>query len=140
MKNTIRAADYVLDLGPGAGVHGGELVAAGTVEEVCKASRSITGKYLTGEFKVDVPRERTQGRPEKGWLEIRGASENNLQNIDVRVPLGTLTCVTGVSGSGKVRWWMMCCGERFIVNGMDRRRNTEHTIRLRAAICWIRRS
>ena len=100
-EDTIRAADYVLDLGPGAGVHGGELVAAGTVEEVCKASRSITGKYLTGEFKVDVPRERTQGRPEKGWLEIRGASENNLQNIDVRVPLGTLTCVTGVSGSGK---------------------------------------
>jgi len=100
-EDTIRAADYVLDLGPGAGVHGGELVAVGTVEDVCKTSRSITGRYLTGEFKVEVPRERVQGSPEKGWLEIRGASENNLQNIDVRMPLGTLICVTGVSGSGK---------------------------------------
>ena len=100
-EDTIREADYLIDLGPGAGIHGGELVAAGTVESVSKSKRSITAKYLTGEFKIDVPVTRIKGRPEKGWLEVRGAAENNLNEIDVRIPLGTLTCVTGVSGSGK---------------------------------------
>jgi excinuclease ABC subunit A len=76
-------------------------VAAGTVESVCKSKRSITAKYLTGEFKIDVPAGRVQGNPEKGWLEVKGAAENNLNHIDVKIPLGTLTCVTGVSGSGK---------------------------------------
>ncbi len=100
-EETIRAADYVMDLGPGAGVHGGELVVAGSLKEVCQSKRSITAKYLTGEYKIDVPKSRAMANPEKGWLVIRGASENNLKDIDVRIPLGMLTCVTGVSGSGK---------------------------------------
>jgi len=99
--DTIRAADYILDLGPGAGVHGGELVAAGTLPEILAAKKSLTGQYLTGELKIDVPKKRNQPTEERGWLEVLGCAENNLQNIDVRIPLGTFTCVTGVSGSGK---------------------------------------
>ena len=99
--DTIRAADYILDLGPGAGVHGGELVAAGTLPEILAAKKSLTGQYLTGELKIEVPKKRLQPSEEKGWLELLGCTENNLQNIDVRIPLGTFTCVTGVSGSGK---------------------------------------
>ena len=98
---TIEAADYLLDLGPGAGVHGGELVASGTLDEVRKSKRSVTAKYLTGEWKIDVPKERAMAAPEKGWLIVRGAAENNLCEIDVRIPLGAFVCVTGVSGSGK---------------------------------------
>jgi excinuclease ABC subunit A len=100
-EDTIRAADYVLDLGPGAGVRGGELVAAGTVEEVLKNPRSLTAKYLTGELNIPLPRKRVKPSDERGWLEIIGAAENNLKKIDVRIPLGTLTGITGVSGSGK---------------------------------------
>jgi excinuclease ABC subunit A len=99
--DTIRAADYILDLGPGAGVHGGHLVAAGTLPEILAHTNSLTGQYLTGELKITVPKKRVQPTEEKGWLEIIGAKENNLQSINVRIPLGTLTCVTGVSGSGK---------------------------------------
>ena len=99
--DTIRAADYILDLGPGAGVHGGELVAAGTLPEILASKKSLTGQYLTGELKIEVPKKRLQPSEEKGWLELLGCTENNLQNIDVRIPLGTFTCVTGVSGSGK---------------------------------------
>jgi excinuclease ABC subunit A len=99
--DTIRAADYILDLGPGAGVHGGELVAAGTLPEILAAKKSLTGQYLTGELSIPVPKKRLLPTEEKGWLEVLGCSENNLQNIDVRIPLGTFTCVTGVSGSGK---------------------------------------
>ncbi|MDB6033538.1 MAG: uvrA [Verrucomicrobiales bacterium] len=100
-EDTIRSADYILDLGPGAGIRGGELVAAGTLEEVMSTPRSLTGKYLTGELSVAVPKKRITPSKDKGWLEIVGATENNLKNIDVRIPIGTLTCVTGVSGSGK---------------------------------------
>jgi len=98
---TIRRADYVLDLGPGAGVHGGELVAAGTLAEVMANPRSLTARYLSGDLSIPVPRRRPSAIGERGWLEIVGARENNLKNITVRIPLGTLTCVTGVSGSGK---------------------------------------
>jgi excinuclease ABC subunit A len=100
-EDTIRQADYILDLGPGAGVHGGEVVAAGTLEEVLQNKRSMTARYLTGELSIPIPKQRVKPSPERGWLEIISASENNLKNIDVRIPLGTLTCVTGVSGSGK---------------------------------------
>lgn len=99
--DTIRHADYILDLGPGAGVRGGELVAAGTLDEVLANTHSLTAKYLTGELAITVPKQRVKPSPEKGWLEVLGARENNLKNVDARIPLGTLTCVTGVSGSGK---------------------------------------
>ncbi|MBI3415649.1 MAG: excinuclease ABC subunit UvrA [Verrucomicrobia bacterium] len=100
-EDTIRRADYVLDLGPGAGVRGGEVVAQGTPAEVTANPRSLTGQYLNGELTVPVPRKRMKPSPDRGWIEILGATENNLQNIDVKIPLGSLTCVTGVSGSGK---------------------------------------
>ncbi len=100
-EDTIRRADYILDLGPGAGVRGGELVAAGTLPEILANPRSLTARYLSGELSVPVPRQRVKPTQERGWLRILGARENNLKNIDARIPLGTLTCVTGVSGSGK---------------------------------------
>ncbi|HWY74355.1 MAG TPA: excinuclease ABC subunit UvrA, partial [Verrucomicrobiae bacterium] len=100
-EDTIRRADYVLDLGPGAGVRGGEVVAAGTLAEVLASPRSLTAQYLRRELSIAVPKKRVKPSLDRGWLEILGARENNLQNIDVRIPLGTLTCVTGVSGSGK---------------------------------------
>jgi excinuclease ABC subunit A len=99
--DTIRQADYILDLGPGAGVRGGELVAAGTLPEVLANTHSLTAKYLTGELSIAIPRQRIKPSSERGWLEVLGARENNLKNIDARIPLGTLTCVSGVSGSGK---------------------------------------
>ena len=99
--DTIRMADYILDLGPGAGVHGGELVAAGTLPEILANKKSLTAQYLTGELEIPIPKKRIAPSEEKGWLELIGARENNLQNVDARIPLGTFTCVTGVSGSGK---------------------------------------
>ncbi|HYE31474.1 MAG TPA: excinuclease ABC subunit UvrA [Methylomirabilota bacterium] len=100
-EDTIRRADYIMDLGPGAGVHGGELVAAGTLPEILAHPKSLTGRYLKGDLVVSAPAKRVKPSAERGWLEVLGARENNLKNIDVRIPLGAITCVTGISGSGK---------------------------------------
>ena len=98
-EDTMRAADYLVDVGPGAGSHGGEIVAAGSVADIIACPRSITGQYLSGVKKIPVPAQRRAGNGQ--FLTVRGAAENNLKNVDVSIPLGTLTCVTGVSGSGK---------------------------------------
>ena len=98
-EDTMRSADYIVDVGPGAGVHGGEIVAAGSVKDICKAKRSITGDYLSGRKRIEVPQTRRSGNG--NFLTVKGARENNLRNIDVRFPLGEFVCVTGISGSGK---------------------------------------
>ena len=97
-EDTMFAADHIVDIGPGAGEHGGEVIAEGTAEEIMQVPESITGAYLSGRIRIPVPEER---RKPTGWLKIVGAQENNLKNIDVKIPLGVMTCVTGVSGSGK---------------------------------------
>ncbi len=98
-EDTMYAADHIVDIGPGAGIHGGHVVAEGTVEDIMNTPESITGAYLSGRLKIEIPemRKSTNGK----WIEIKGAKENNLKNIDVKIPLGLFTCVTGVSGSGK---------------------------------------
>ena len=97
-EDTMRASDFLVDIGPGAGEHGGEVVAYGTVDDVIACERSVTGAYLSGRLKIPVPAQR---KSPSGYLTVRGAQEHNLKNIDVRIPLGVMTCVTGVSGSGK---------------------------------------
>lgn len=99
-EDAILSADYVLDLGPGAGVHGGEIVAQGKPADILRSNKSLTGQYLSGKRKIEIPRERTQVNSEK-LIELRGASGNNLKSVNVNIPIGLMTCVTGVSGSGK---------------------------------------
>jgi excinuclease ABC subunit A len=99
-EDAIRAADHILDIGPGAGVHGGEIVGQGSLEDILASPRSVTAKYLTGERGIRVPAKRRQPRDDQ-WIELKGATGNNLKDVDVRIPVGTFTCVTGVSGSGK---------------------------------------
>ena len=98
-EDTMRAADFIVDIGPGAGVHGGEVICAGTLDDIMNCERSVTGQYLTGKLKIEVPEKRR--KPGKKWLTVTGCRENNLKNITVKIPLGIFTCVTGVSGSGK---------------------------------------
>jgi excinuclease ABC subunit A len=99
-EETIRSADYIIDLGPGAGEHGGEVVVAGTVQDAMSCPHSLTGQYLAGKRRIEIPKQRRQPHPDK-WLVLKGARANNLKNITVRFPLGLFICITGVSGSGK---------------------------------------
>ncbi|OOG47230.1 excinuclease ABC subunit A [Rhodanobacter sp. C06] len=100
-EDAIRMADHVLDIGPGAGVHGGEVVAQGTVKDILASKRSVTGQFLSGERAIEVPKQRRQPNDDAYWLHLRGANGNNLKSVDLAVPAGLFTCVTGVSGSGK---------------------------------------
>ncbi len=119
-EDTMRAADFVVDIGPGAGEHGGEVIAAGTAEDIMKCENSITGDYLSGRKRIPVPDVR---RKPTGYLKVKGARQNNLKNIDVEIPLGIMTCVTGVSGSGK-----SSLINEILYKSLARKLNRAHTI------------
>ena len=99
-EEAIRTADYVLDIGPGAGIHGGEVVARGTIKDILESKKSLTGKYLSGKERIEIPKQRIPAKDGKHF-ELKGATGNNLQSVDLKLPVGVMTCVTGVSGSGK---------------------------------------
>lgn len=119
-EDTMREADFIVDIGPGAGDHGGEIIATGTAKEIMENPDSITGKYLSGKFFIPIPKQR---RAPSGWLKVKGAAENNLKKIDVDIPLGIMTCVTGVSGSGK-----SSLVNEILYKALARKLNRAHTI------------
>ncbi len=120
-EDTIRASDYIIDIGPGAGIHGGEIVAAGTPKQLMKNRNSLTGKYLTGEIKIETPIRRRQSNK---YIQLKGCEENNLKNIDVNIPIGILNCITGVSGSGKSTLM-----NEILYKGMEKKLNKNSKIR-----------
>ena len=120
-EDTIRAADYVVDMGPGAGIHGGEIVAKGTPDDIIKNKNSLTGQYLSGEMKIETPNRRRQSNK---FIHMKGCEENNLKNVDVDVPIGVMTCITGVSGSGKSTLM-----NEILYKGMEKKLNKESKIR-----------
>ena len=119
-ENTMMEADYIVDIGPGAGSHGGEVVATGSAKEIMANPNSVTGKYLSGEIKIPVPKSR---RTPTGWLRVKGAAQNNLKNINVKIPTGVMTCVTGVSGSGK-----SSLVNEIVYKALAKKLNRAHTI------------
>lgn len=119
-EDTMMEADYIVDIGPGAGSHGGEVVATGSAKEIMANPNSVTGKYLSGEIKIPVPKSR---RTPTGWLRVKGAAQNNLKNINVKIPTGVMTCVTGVSGSGK-----SSLVNEIVYKALAKKLNRAHTI------------